>query len=589
MKKTEQKHWNLDEIYRVEDFDKLYQEIEKQLKEVDNWWQKIDPEMKTEDFFGLMEFSENLGEKISRLAHLPSLIKSINHKDQQARLMEGKADNLILKCSQVTRKINHWWKGLEVEGKKKLDDKNAKRLFAIEPDLEYELNYARLAAKHNLNQKEEEIIENKDTYGMGAVKDLREMIEADLVYTLGNKKFETQAELLKLINSPNSELREGCYRELFGQHQKQLDKFMTIYQAVVKDWDYEAKLRGYKSPISMRNFDNQISDEVIETLLKVCQEEKTVFGKYFKFKAELLGKKKLNRFDLYAPIMTKKERRVSFEESKNMVLAAYNQFSPEFAKKAQQIFDEEHIDSHPGKNKRSGAFCATVSPKISPYVMLNHTGTLRDVSTMAHEIGHAIHSLYANKHHFSSQSSGLPLAETASTLGELILFEKQLAEEKDKKVKRQMLSDKIASSYATILRQNYFVLFEIEAHKRIVEGITAEELSELYFQNLKDQFGSAVIINPVFKYEWTYISHIYSTPFYCYAYNFGELLALSLYAKYKKEGKNFIPKIEIILAAGGSEDPMIILKKAGFAIDKEYFWRNSFNIIRKWIEQLVDL
>lgn len=589
MKKSEQKHWNLNEICKVEDFDKLYCQIEDKLKKVDEWWKKVDPEMETKDFFNLMEFIENLGEEISRLAYLPSLMKSISQKDQQARLMESKVNNLILQCSQTTRKLDYWLKGLEIQDKKRLDDKNAKRLFAVEPDLTYKLNYGRLMAKHNLSQREEEIIENKDIYGMGAVEDLREMIETDLVYKLGNKKYETQAELLKLTNSPKPELREGCYRELFGQHQKHLDKFMTIYQAVVKNWDYEAKLRGFKSPISMRNFHNQIDDEVIETLLKVCREEKKVFGKYFKYKAKLMGKRKLDRFDLYAPIMTKKEKKVDLEESKRMVLEAYEQFSPEFAKKAQQIFDEEHVDSHPSKNKRSGAFCATVSPKISPYVMLNHTGSFRDVSTMAHEIGHAIHSLYANKHHYSCQSSGLPLAETASTLGELILFEKQLAEEKDKNIKKQMLSDKIASSYATILRQNYFILFEIEAHERIMKGITAEELCDLYWENLKEQFGSDVKIHSVFRYEWTYISHIFSTPFYCYAYNFGELLALSLYTKYKKEGKGFVPKIEKILSAGGSENPIKVLNESGFMVDKDYFWKDSFEVINKWIEEIINL
>jgi oligoendopeptidase F len=221
--------------------------------------------------------------------------------------------------------------------------------------------------------------------------------------------------------------------------------------------------------------------------------------------------------------------------------------------------------------------------------MLNHTGTIRDVSTMAHELGHAIHSLYANKHHYSCQHSGLPLAETASTLGELILFDKMLMTETDKKIKKQMLWEKIGDSYATILRQNYFVLFEKEAHEKIAEGITVEGLSEIYLKNLKEQFGNSVIVDRIFRYEWTYISHIFSTPFYCYAYNFGELLALSLFGKYKKEGPNFIPKIEKILAAGGSEDPVEILTKAGFEVTKEEFWQESFKIVKDWTKQLKNL
>lgn len=589
MKKKGELNWNLDDICRVEDFGKLYKEIENDLEMVESWWKKIDPKMKANDFKELMEFNENFGEKISRLIYLPSLIKSINQKDSQARLMESRADDLLLKVNQRTRKIEYWLKGLPVENKETLDDKNAQRLFATIPDLKYNLNYSRLAAKHSLSQREEEIAENKDTFGMGAVSDLRKLIEADLIYSLGKKKINNQAELLKYTHSPKAILREGCYRELFKQHKNNIDKYMTIYQSVVKNWDYEAKLRKYPSPISMRNFGNQIEDEVIATLLKVCREEKGVFGEYFKYKAKELGKKKLNRFDLYAPMKATKTKKYGFEESKKMVLEAYYNFSKNFGEKAERIFNEQHIDSHPGKNKRDGAFCATVTPQISPYVMLNHAGTLRDVSTMAHELGHAIHSLYASKHHYSSQHSGLPLAETASTLGELILFEKMLAAETDKKIKKQMLWEKIADSYATILRQNYFVLFEIEAHQKIAEGITAEQLSEIYLKNLKEQFGNSVKIDRIFRYEWTYISHIFSTPFYCYAYNFGELLALSLFAKYKKEGPAFISKIEKILAAGGSLDPMEILKETGSEVNKEEFWRNSFRIVRDWTKQLKSL
>jgi oligoendopeptidase F len=267
-------------------------------------------------------------------------------------------------------------------------------------------------------------------------------------------------------------------------------------------------------------------------------------------------------------------------------LDSFRQFSEKFAEYGEKVITDQHIDSHPKVNKRSGAFCATVGPKITPYVLLNHTNTLRDVSTLAHEMGHAIHSQYANHHMPGSQHANLPLSETASTLGEMILFEKLLAIEKDPEIKKQMLWEKIADSYATILRQNYFVMFEIEAHKLAAAGTTAKELCDLYLKNLREQFGKSVTVEPIFKYEWLYISHIFESPFYCYAYNFGELLSLSLYARYKKEGKSFVSKIEKILAAGGSKDPSVVLKDVGIDVESEEFWRGGFRIVENLQKEL---
>jgi oligoendopeptidase F len=336
----------------------------------------------------------------------------------------------------------------------------------------------------------------------------------------------------------------------------------------------------------MRNFGNQVSDKTVETLLRVCEEERKIYWRYFNYKAESLGVKKLRRFDLYAPMKETKKREYSFEESKKMVIGAYKQFDKMFADLAEKLFIEQHIDSLPRINKTSGAFCATVGPAITPYVMLNHTNTLRDVSTLAHELGHAIHSLMASKHYPGAQKANLPLSETASTLGEMILFEKMLSEETDPQIKKQMLWEKMADSYATVLRQNYFIKFEIVAHELITKGATCKDLGDLYLKNLREQFGKSVIVGPEFRNEWMYISHIFESPFYCYAYNFGELLSLSLYAKYKKEGDKFIPKIKTILETGGSEDPTKILAKMGVNVESEGFWRGGFKIIEGWQKEL---
>jgi oligoendopeptidase F len=435
-------------------------------------------------------------------------------------------------------------------------------------------------------EREEEIDDNKDVYGQGAISDLRGLIEAEMVYQMGKRKIKTQAELLKYIHSKNPKVREEAYLALLTKQKENSDKLFVIYQSVVKDWGFETKIRGYKSPISMRNFGNQVSDKAVETLLKVCEEERKIYWRYFKYKAKSLGKEKLSRFDLYAPMKETKKREYSFDESKKLVIGAYKQFDKKFAELAEKVFIEQHIDSLPKINKTSGAFCATVGPAITPYVMLNHTNTLRDVSTLAHELGHAIHSLMANKHYPGSQRANLPLSETASTLGEMILFEKMLAEEADPQIKKQMLWEKMADSYATVLRQNYFVKFEMAAHELIAKGATCKNLEDLYLTNLREQFGQAVKVDSIFRNEWMYISHIFESPFYCYAYNFGELLSLSLYARYKSEGDKFIPKIKTILESGGAEDPTKVLAKIGVNVESEEFWRGGFKIIEGWQKDL---
>jgi oligoendopeptidase F len=581
--------WNLDDIMPLDKFDDLYKEIEREIKTLEKWVEKIKPEMSQKEFGQMLEFNEKMGVKIAKLAYLPELIEAVDQKNQRAKLMKSRVDNLGLKISDVATKLGLW-----IQGKREpiLDNKNAKRLFVTIPDLEYGLKRSREGAKFSLNEREEQIIDHKDVNGVGVLGELREMIETEFEYRLVtsklDKKISSQAELLSYVYSPKAEIRKAAYTALLQKQKEHLDKFFAIYQGIVKDWGYEARLRGHTSPISVRNWANHVPDAAVESLLKVCSNNIDIFQRYFKWKAKKLGLKKLQRYDIYAPLQSK-DKKITYEEAKKQVLSTLREFSLDFESKAQKIIKEKHIDVNPGKSKRGGAFCATVAPEITPYILLNFTGKSRDISTLAHELGHGIHSLFASKHYPSSQQANLPLAETASTLCELILFEKMMKNEKDKEIKKAWLSDKMADAYATICRQNYFIKFEIEAHREIEKGISAEDLSKLYLKTLKEQFGSSIEIDPLFKYEWSYISHIFESPFYCYAYNFGELVSYALFANYKKEPKKWIKIIEDILTSGGSEDPQKVLKRAGVDINDDKFWQKSFETIEEWQNELENL
>ncbi|MBT4174963.1 M3 family oligoendopeptidase [archaeon] len=584
--------WDLKVLAKDEkEFLKIIKELEGILPKSEQFLKTLSPTMSTKDFKELIDFSEKTKEKIRKIGAYLGLLSSEDTKSQKVMQLQPKIEQLSIKLADKSRPISHWIKGLEVEGKKPLDNKNAERLFKTLPDHYYSLMYSRKLAKHNLSQEVEKIIHRKDINGVDAITEVYDKVTTNFLYKFkvkGKEKvFDNQEELRKYTYSPKKEERKAAYDALFETYENNKETLFTLYAAIVKDWDQERELRKYKSAINMRNLSNSFEDPVIETMLNTCKKNKTIYQEFFKLKAEMLGMKKLARTDLLAPF-EKKQKKYTFEETKKMVFDVFNTFHKDFATKSEILFKENHIDSHPRPSKRTGAFCMSVNSTIAPYVMLNFTETRRDISTMAHELGHAIHDLYSQELPLSVSHAPIPLCETASTFAEMLLFE-ELLKNSNKQEKIILLAEKIGDSYATIIRQAYFVDFEIQAHKAIPQGLSEEQLSDMYFKNLKEQFGDSIDLPKNFRYEWSYIPHIFHTPFYCYAYSFGDLLSLALYAQYKKQGKSFIPKLEIILKAGGSQDPVKLLNKEGFDITTEQFWQSGFDVVKSWLKELKKL
>jgi oligoendopeptidase F len=272
-----------------------------------------------------------------------------------------------------------------------------------------------------------------------------------------------------------------------------------------------------------------------------------------------------------------------------MVLASLGGFSPLLAEHARRVFVDSHLDSEIRARKYSGAFCASVLPGFTPWVLVNYNNRVNDVATLAHELGHAVHGLMAADHSPLTFHASLPLAETASVFSEMLLLERLLEEESDPAVRREILARFVDDTYATVMRQAYFVLFEREAHSLIEDGQTTDVLAERYLANLEEQFGDALELSNEFRWEWVSIPHIYHTPFYCYAYSFGQLLVLALYQQYKALGTAFVPKYLRILAYGGSQGPAEILGEAGIDTTKAAFWQGGFDVIAGMIDELESL
>jgi oligoendopeptidase F len=272
-----------------------------------------------------------------------------------------------------------------------------------------------------------------------------------------------------------------------------------------------------------------------------------------------------------------------------MTLSCFNSFDPRMAQLAEKVFSRDHIDSEVRKGKNSGAFCLTALPDLVPWVLMNYQGQIGDVMTMAHEIGHAVHSMLSEHHSIFTFHPCLPLAETASTFAEMLLADNLLKQDLSAGLRRDLILSQIDDSYATIMRQAFFALFEKEAHAMVQQGATVDELSAAYFENLKTQFGGSIDIGEEFRWEWVSIPHIFSVPFYVYAYSFGQLLVLSLFAQYKQEGKAFVPRYLEILSSGGAEAPGEVLAGAGIDMKQASFWQEGFNVLKGMIKQLETL
>jgi len=585
-------NWDLEQIIQISFFDKFTHDFVTKLSIFEELFKNTGKNISPEEFKQLFELYIDLTTDISKIYSRAFLAEEIDNTDENIKYIKTKAINIYIEYQNKTRIFINWIKGKKTEHKLKLNYTKGKILFAYKPKLHYYFKRLRDVSKHTLDNKSEEIIAHKDITGNQSLLEIRSLIDTEQKYEAiinkKKKKFNTTSELANYFKDKDRKNRENAYTALYQEYKKNLTKYFSIYQSTVKDWTYEKNLRGFKSNISVRNFANDIKDCSVEILLNSCKTNKHIFLDFFELKRRTLGLKNFSRYDIYAN-HGKVEKKYSYDEAVQIVLSAFRNFNLEFYQIAKDFLSSEHIDIKPNDRKRQGAFCANVNININPFILLNHTNTVRDVFILAHELGHAIHYILTQNQTVLTQDAPLTLAETASTFSENLIFDYLYNREHDSNIKKVMLFDKISDSYATILRQAYFVLFEIEAHEILNKGILLSDFNNIYLKNLKNQFGKKISVPNIFKYEWSYIPHIVHEPFYCYAYPFGQLLALSLYEEYEENGSIFIPKFKRILSTGGSENPNNLLLREGFDINKDNFFSHGFRIIDKWVLELKKL
>jgi oligoendopeptidase F len=579
--------WDLSELLSEpvgEALDAKLAALEAQVQAFEARRGELDADMDPEAFLDIVEEYEALVEEI----YIPYAHASLAFSEDT---QSGEALNMLNRVQQAGTEAQNrvlffslWWKGL--------DDDAADRLLPRGEDLadyRHFLEDLRRTTPYTLDEKSEQIINTKDANGIDALITVYSMLTNRLEFTLdvdGEEQTLTRDALMSFVQGPRADLRAAAYQELYRVYEKEANILAQIYANRVRDWANEnVKLRNFASPINVRNVANDIPDEAVEALLDVARKNANIFQRYFTLKAGWLGVEKLRRYDIYAPL-AESDVTIDYSDAVNMVLDTFADFEPQVARHAARVFDQNHIDSEVRKGKRGGAFCSTVLPSMTPWVLMNYTGKVRDVATLAHELGHAIHSMMAEDHSVLTQHPTLPLAETASVFAEILLTDRLLARETDPLARRELLAAAVDDMYATVMRQAYFVLFELEAHQAIMENVSTEALHERYMANLREQFGDSVELPEEFKYEWVSIPHIFHTPFYCYAYSFGQLLVLALYRRYQQEGDAFKPGYLKLLAYGGSARPEEILREAGIDATDPAFWQGGFDVIREMIDEL---
>jgi len=405
----------------------------------------------------------------------------------------------------------------------------------------------------------------------------------------GKKLSET--EILNLFSSHDRKVRKDAALTFGKTLKENIFNFCFITNILSKDLDIEKNIRGFAFSETSRHLSNQIDKEDVDSLVKTVKNNYTsISHRYYKYKSKSFKKSKLDFWDRNAPFPDSKEKKIGWRSAKKIVLDAYYEFDERIGVIAEKFFSESWIHASLSKGKTSGAFSHPTVPSCHPYVLLNYQGKIRDVMTLAHELGHGVHQYLSNKNGLLLSDTPLTLAETASVFGEMLTFRSLIKNARNVNEKKFLLRGKIEDMLNTVVRQIAFFVFERELHKRRSKGeLTENEICEIWMQSQKESLGSSIKLFGDYKFFWAYVPHFIHSPFYVYAYAFGDCLVNSLYSKYEEQKEGFNDKYLKLLKSGGSEKYQTLLKMFNLNPKDKNFWQLGMNLIKKLIDELESL
>jgi oligoendopeptidase F len=479
----------------------------------------------------------------------------------------------------------------------KLDDAQAENLLNAPEFAHYApwLRDLRVMKPHQLSDEMERMLHEKYVSGHAAWSRLFDETISDLRFEVLGETLSME-EALHCMSDVSEQKREAAARAVGGVMEKHVKTFSLITNTLAKDKEIEDEWRGFKRPVSSRNLANQVEDEVVDALMQAVEASyATLSHRYYRLKAKWLGKPHLEVWDRAAPLPDAPERKYEWDEARELVLSAYAAFSPTLGRIGRQFFEDRWIDARIRPGKAPGAFAHPAVPSVHPYLLVNYLGKARDVMTLAHELGHGVHQKLAGAQGALLADTPLTLAETASVFGEQLAFREMLRREENPLRRKAVLAGKVEDMLATVVRQVAMCLFEVKLHGERRKGeLTPERLGEIWVEVQSAALGDGVRLFPEYRHFWAYIPHFIHTPFYVYAYAFGDCLVNALYARYQEDaqagrGDEFEQKYLFMLASGGRYRHKELLAPFGLDASDPAFWQKGLSVIAGLIDELEAL
>jgi oligoendopeptidase F len=576
--------WDLTDFYQnvsdknIElDFKNLTQEVIEFSK---NYKGQI-TKLSGDDLYNAIRKNEQISEKFGK-------ISSFAYLNYAANMLDEKNTAFYQNSYEKIREISKDLVFFEIEINQ-ITQTDLEKLYDSSENLQQYKPYlrdVRVFKKHQLPENIEKILLEKSSTGTSAWSRLFDETINNMRFSYDEKELNS-SEIFNLLSSKESKTRKKSSKIIGQTLGKNIRLLSYITNILAKDKNINDNLRNFKLPISSRNLSNFIEDEIVDNLVSVVKENySNISHRYYKIKANLLGLKQMHYSDRNAPLSFD-DKLTSWEEAKEIVFTSYDNFSPKLAKIGQRFFDNNWIDAGVRDGKDSGAFSHATIPSIHPYLLLNYQGKVRDIMTLAHELGHGVHQILASKKGYFMSGTPLTLAETASVFGEQLTFQEILKREKDPQSKKIIIASKVEDMINTVIRQIAFLEFERKVHNERKKGeIPTEKLCEFWMEVQKESLGDIFTFDDEYKYYWSYIPHFIHSPFYVYSYAFGDCLVNSLYGAYKNGLDNFEEKYLEMLKAGGTLHHKELLKPFGLDASKKEFWQFGLDVIGNYIDQI---
>jgi oligoendopeptidase F len=529
-----------------------------------------------------LKFYESFQDRLGRIMSFADLVYAGNTTDPARAKFYGDVQDYITRAATELLFFE-----LELN---RIDDALMQKALASSKKLNHYAPWLadlRREKPHQLDDQIEQLFLEKSVSARAGWNRLFDETLASLRFTVDGKELMLEPVLNLLVDSKEN-VRKSAFDALAFTFRKELRTFTLITNTLAKDKEIGDRWHKFDDIADSRHLANRVEREVVDALVSAVRKAYPKLShRYYELKAKWFGKDKLNSWDRNAPLPTVELKTYAWNEARDTVLASFNGFSPELAEMAKRFFDKNWIDAPVRPGKATGAFSHPTVPSAHPYVMLNYMGKPRDVMTLAHELGHGVHQILAAPNGALMAPTPLTLAETASVFGEMLTFRRLLAETKDQKQRKAMLASKVEDMINTVVRQIAFYTFERKVHEARKHGeLTADELCKFWLEVQAESLGSAVISNEGYESFWAYIPHFIHSPFYVYAYAFGDCLVNSLYALYEKSHPGFVEKYFALLSAGGSKPYGELLAPFGLDAKRPDFWQLGLSLLDKMITEL---